>query len=172
MAVAATDEHGDASFVAITEESETSKLAPNRYEENITNNGNQWIGRPLLLGNYYIEEISRSEGYELSRVGINLSESNRTGTTFPISKSGTASTTDLSHRINEYDGSWNDFTVTYFDTQGYEIQVTGYPKGTEFYRVTGDESQSEERVMTGTQRGMSFIKPQKEGNISTIRTEP
>jgi len=162
VAVAATDENGDASFVAITEESDTSRQASNLYEENVTNNGNQWIGRPLLLGSYYIEEISRSEGYELSRVGINLSESNRTGTTFPISKSGSVSTTDLNHRINEYDGSWNDFTVTYFDTSGYEIKVSGYPEDTKFYRVTGEEKQSEEKVITGTQR---IEKRDSNGNI-------
>lgn len=152
VAVAATDENGDASFVAITEESETSRQAPNRYEENITNNGNQWIGRPLLLGNYYIEEISRSEGYELSRVGINLSESNRTGMPFAISKSGSVKTTDLSHRINEYDGSWNDFTVTYYGTDGYDIQVSGYPEDSKFYRVTGEETEDKEQVITGTER--------------------
>ena len=162
VAVAATDENGDASFVAITEESDTSKQAPNLYEENIENNGNQWIGRPLLLGSYYIEEISRSEGYELSRVGIHLSESNRTGTTFPISKSGSVSTTDLNHRINEYDGSWNDFTVTYFDTSGYEIKVSGYPEGSKFYRVTGEEKTSAEQVITGTQR---IEKRDSNGNI-------
>ncbi|XBX07584.1 SpaA isopeptide-forming pilin-related protein [Enterocloster clostridioformis] len=162
VAVAATDENGDASFLVITEESDTSKQAPNLYDENIENNGNQWIGRPLLLGSYYVEEISRSEGYELSRVGINLSESNRTGTTFPISKSGTVSATDLNHRINEYDGSWNDFTVTYFDTSGYQIKVSGYPEGSKFYRVTGEEKTSEEQVITGTQR---IEKRDSNGNI-------
>lgn len=162
VAVAATDENGDASFVAITEESENSRQASNRYEENITNNGNQWIGRPLLLGNYYIEEISRSEGYELSRVGINLSESNRTGTPFAISKSGSVKTTDLSHRINEYDGSWNDFTVTYYGTDGYDIQVSGYPKDSKFYRVTGEETEDKEQVITGTER---VVRRDANGNI-------
>lgn len=36
------------------------------YTDNETNNGNCWIGRPLVLGNYYIKELTRSEGYELS----------------------------------------------------------------------------------------------------------
>lgn len=29
-------------------------------------NGNCWIGRPLILGDYYVKELTRSEGYELS----------------------------------------------------------------------------------------------------------
>ena len=33
---------------------------------NEKNNGNCWIGRPLLEGSYYVKELSRSEGYELS----------------------------------------------------------------------------------------------------------
>lgn len=39
------------------------------------NNGNCWIGRPLIVGangtTYYIKELSRSEGYELSVYGKN-----------------------------------------------------------------------------------------------------
>lgn len=37
-----------------------------QYYDNKLNNGNSWIGRPLLMGNYYVKESSRSEGYELS----------------------------------------------------------------------------------------------------------
>lgn len=36
------------------------------YYDNRGNNGNSWIGRPLLMGDYYIKELTRSEGYELS----------------------------------------------------------------------------------------------------------
>ena len=42
---------------------------------NEDNNGNCWIGRPLIVGKdgmmYYIKELSRSEGYELSVYGKN-----------------------------------------------------------------------------------------------------
>lgn len=37
-----------------------------RYNNYQTQNGNCWIGRPLLMGNYYVKESARSEGYELS----------------------------------------------------------------------------------------------------------
>lgn len=36
------------------------------YADNGENNGSCWIGRPLILGSYYIKELARSEGYELS----------------------------------------------------------------------------------------------------------
>lgn len=36
------------------------------YTDNEEINGNCWIGRPLILGSYYIKELNRSEGYELS----------------------------------------------------------------------------------------------------------
>ena len=36
------------------------------YYDNAAGNGNCWVGRPLLMGDYYVKELSRSEGYELS----------------------------------------------------------------------------------------------------------
>ncbi len=36
------------------------------YYNNEEKNGNAWIGRPLFMGDYYVKELSRSEGYELS----------------------------------------------------------------------------------------------------------
>ncbi|MFR5631455.1 MAG: hypothetical protein ACLUFH_00465 [Monoglobales bacterium] len=77
VSIASTDKQGDASFLVITEVSETSKNVPNLYTDNEDKNGNGWIGRPLILGSYYVEELSRSEGYELSVTGKNLTESNR-----------------------------------------------------------------------------------------------
>lgn len=99
--MAATDQDGNASFFAYTEVPHTvvkedgtieapenflgpetlyngstinssdhgfgSYTYPDRKEEN----GNSWIGRPLLMGSYYVKELSRSEGYELSVTGKN-----------------------------------------------------------------------------------------------------
>ena len=36
------------------------------YYNNTSKNVNAWIGRPLLMGEYYVKELSRSEGFELS----------------------------------------------------------------------------------------------------------
>lgn len=81
-AVAATDQDGNAGFTVYTEAPGTTfdydagktvrrtdpgwKGPGNRYGENLSVNGNCWIGRPLILGRYYVKELSRSEGYELS----------------------------------------------------------------------------------------------------------
>ena len=51
--------------------------ARNLYQENMEKNGNWWIGRPLILGKYYIKELSRSEGYELSVNGMDQEITNR-----------------------------------------------------------------------------------------------
>lgn len=82
VSLATTDKNGDASFLAITETSAASASVHNNYDgkytdannpavyqNNLAVNGGQWIGRPLILGRYYIKEIGRSEGYELSVTG-------------------------------------------------------------------------------------------------------
>lgn len=46
------------------------------YRNNKSMNGDSWIGRPLILGNYYIKELTRSEGYELSITGKDLDVTN------------------------------------------------------------------------------------------------
>lgn len=113
VSVAATDKHGEASFMAVTEppgtiydfKTGTTKKTefdgpPNKYIEtshkytsnknikdndrwyypvfdNQSANGNCWIGRPLFLGSYYVQELSRSEGYEMSVYGAQAEVSNR-----------------------------------------------------------------------------------------------
>ena len=179
-AVASTDENGDAAFLAFTEKPGTvlgddgniqapeGRTGPENlydgssitssahgfgtitYPDNLGVNGSQWVGRPLLLGSYYIMELSRSEGYELSVTGIDLEETNRgeeerlrlkaAGQAW-VSR-GLGYNTDM-----EADGSWNDFTVeTYQTKNGYDITVSGYPEGTSFYRVDVKERTETERV--------------------------
>lgn len=152
VAIAATDKNGDASFLVITEESETSKGVPNLYDDNVDRNGNGWIGRPLILGSYYVEEISRSEGYELSRAGKNHSESNRTGIPVVLTESGSAHTGGFFHEINEWDGNSYDFTVDYFKTNGFDVVLSGLPEDSKIYEVTRTEKTASQKVVTGTSR--------------------
>ncbi len=56
------------------EDEETGRI----YRDNVTVNGDCWIGRPLILGSYYIKELTRSEGYELSITGKNMEITNAT----------------------------------------------------------------------------------------------
>lgn len=145
VAIAATDQNGNASFLVFTEESDTSKTAPNR--------AGTWIGHPLLLGSYYIQELSRSEGYELSVTGINLTESNRQGeATGVYLQSGEVSASELSHRIDDQDGSWNDTTISYYKTEnGFDVIISGYPENSEIYEVSVTESNVTENVVVDSQ---------------------
>lgn len=150
VSIATTDKNGDASFLVITEVSDTSKNVENLYADNAEQNGNGWIGRPLILGSYYIEEISRSEGYELSRTGEHLTESNRTGNKVVLTESGSAHTTGFSHRINEWAGDSYDFTVDYFNTKGFDLYLSGLPDEARVYEVTEKETAADESVVTGS----------------------
>ena len=70
---------------------------------NEDNNGNCWIGRPLITlpegTHYYIKELSRSEGYELSVTGKSNELSNGLGNEneTPITQSVDVSKTSLSY---------------------------------------------------------------------------
>ena len=181
-AVAATDKQGNASFLAYTEKpgsrldddgniiSPESATGPENlyngssitssdqgfgtdvYPDYVSLNGDQWIGRPLIMGSYYVMELSRSEGYELSVSGISLKESNRTQDA--VSRIHEAGQARISGGLSDYnsmdaDGSWNDFIVESYKTEnGYDITLTGYPKGAEFYEIkTGTETKTYRAVL-------------------------
>ncbi|MFR5600911.1 MAG: hypothetical protein ACLTKI_00445 [Lachnospiraceae bacterium] len=171
VSIATTDANGDASFKAITEISDTSAKAENL--------AHTWIGHPLILGSYYIKEMSRSEGYELSVTGIDLSESNRKGTgTTILSKAGSVEVTALTSEPDNNDGTWNAFAVTNYKTEeGYDVRISGYPEGAKIHEYTQEirkrpRRSSPEVLMS--QSGMSLeilsTKGQKEGSLSwTVR---
>lgn len=143
VALATTDKNGDASFMAYTEESETSKKVPNL--------DGRWVGHPLILGNYYVKEMSRSEGYELSVYGMDLEDSNRLGKVTAAGQVGDVSATTLWHPIDMHDGSWNEFTVTSQGAvYGYEIQISGYPEGAKVYQSELVEKTTTEKVVIGS----------------------
>ena len=184
VAVAATDQKGDASFLAFTEKpgtrlkddgtifppqgitgpenlyqgssitSSSQGFGAITYPDYAAVNGDQWIGRPLLMGNYYIKELSRSEGYELSVNGISLTETNRTqGGEATVRETGLA---QVAGGLSDYnnmngDGSWNDFIVeTYKTEHGYDITVTGYPEGAAFYRIDTERQEETVKIVTGS----------------------
>ena len=181
-AVAATDKQGNASFLAYTEKPGTilnedgNIISPENaagpenlyngssitspdlgfgtvvYPDYVHSNGDQWIGRPLIMGSYYVMELSRSEGYELSVNGISLKESNRSQDT--VSRIHEAGQARISGGLSDYnsmdaDGSWNDFMVESYKTEnGYDITLTGYPQGAEFYEIrTGTETKTYKAVL-------------------------
>ncbi len=125
---------------------------------NEENNGNCWIGRPLILGkdgsSYYIKELSRSEGYELSVYGkdsaliTNRDAFGAGGDSFP---SGTAVSSALSYdRIN----GGTTFTITSEGTRdGYIVEASNIPEGAVFHLtstqpVWDDSVTHQEQVQT------------------------
>ncbi|MGN0372474.1 MAG: SpaA isopeptide-forming pilin-related protein [Enterocloster sp.] len=184
VAAAATDKNGDASFTACTEKPGTilNEDGTIRTPEGMTGpenlysgasvssseegfgtitypdyreiNGSQWIGRPLLMGSYYIQELSRSEGYELSVEGMASSETNREKEKAAVVYA--AGQVRVLHGLSDNydmqaDGSWNDFSVERYRTeQGYDITVSGYPQGTRFYRTETREKTETVRVIAGS----------------------
>ncbi len=138
-ATATTDDAGNASFTVYTVEPQSL------HEET-------WIGHSLILGQYYIKEIARSEGYELSVQGRNQEITNLHTRDVPITVSGRADVvTPMTHPIDMHDGSWLEFDVTVQDTTaGFDILVSGFPEDSAFYRSGMDEVEGLERVVTGT----------------------
>lgn len=117
-------------------------LTQRLYDDNEGNNMNSWIGRPLFLGEYYIKELSRSEGYELSvngrlnavtNFGADLSVTEETGTgTAAVSRNMYIQGQDTIGEANE-----PFFEVTSEGTAangGYDIVLTKLPAGTKIYR--------------------------------------
>lgn len=137
VSVATTDKNGEASFLVITE--------PPKRGQAI--DGKPWIGRPLILGKYYIKEIARSEGYELSVAGGNQADTNHGGIPVVIKRTGAASTTGLYFDDNETE-SHAKFDVTHSGTPyGYDIYVSNYPEGTKFYRYISTDKSAGEKVL-------------------------
>lgn len=98
-------------------------------ENNEDNNGNCWIGRSIIEGKYYVKELSRSEGYELSVYGKNALITNRDayeagGNTFA---QGTFKVGEIYQNDDE---SGNIFSVTSndVDENGYDIVISNFPK--------------------------------------------
>lgn len=135
------------------------------YDDNEANNGNCWIGRPLIMGKYYIKELSRSEGYELSVNGKAREYSNydaqNPDSAYEEIKAeeeeskGTAEiSTNLYINGQESIGGTNEpfFGATSKQTNqngGYDIIVPKLPEATKFYRKDSTIVEEEQNVQTG-----------------------
>jgi uncharacterized surface anchored protein len=130
------------------------------YLDNESQNGNCWIGRPLLMGNYYIKELSRSEGYELSVSGQTDPVSNygySLDVTIPRGEGAVAVTrapyVELQSSGEEEDTMPNviNFAVTSQGTgqKGYDIALNLFPEGTKLYRKDTSTREQQVEAVTG-----------------------
>lgn len=113
----------------------------------------RWAGKPLLLGSYYIKEISRSEGYELSVSGIQFSGTNRDENQEPIIVTAGGSVISSGFYRNgpdEYDENEMYLTAEGKDlTQGYDITLSNLPAGTKIFHSAFVGEERTEAVVVG-----------------------
>ena len=132
------------------------------YADNAANNGNCWIGRPLLMGDYYVKELTRSEGYELSIGNRQQPWTNRgqdcqtaalpegdgyaniTGSLFAEQQISAAPTGDY------HDPDYNElfFSAESMGTDGFDLVCSGLPEGSRLYRL--DRTLKDQEVLVGT----------------------
>uniref|UniRef100_UPI0006D19E5B hypothetical protein n=1 Tax=Clostridium sp. NkU-1 TaxID=1095009 RepID=UPI0006D19E5B len=122
------------------------------YKDNKTMNGDSWIGIPLILGNYYIKELTRSEGYELSITGkdmevTNASDSARSSygetadaKTAPVGSAWISKQLYNAVTFPEGNGAYGNKenlllleTKSKDATNGYNVVLDGIPEGADVY---------------------------------------
>lgn len=108
-------------------------------ENNEALNGNAWIGRPLFVGadgtQYYIKELARSEGYELSVYGKDAAHTNREAFEAGGNPSAEGTVSAGSLEVDRLKKS-NSFTIkSSGTTNGYQIYAQGIPAGASFYET-------------------------------------
>ena len=128
---------------------------------NEDNNGNCWIGRPLIVSgknpaNYYIKELSRSEGYELSVYGKDMATTNKEAFANggEVSVEGTVSIEKMNLIEKQQDNgkisSYNDITITGQDTvNGFDVTFKNLTQNkdlAQFYIVKQTKVEKEEEV--------------------------
>lgn len=130
------------------------------YADNEAENGNCWIGRPLLLGDYYVKELSRSEGYELSVNGRNDKLSNygySLDVGIPEGK-GSVAVARAPYVEPQSSGRDEDTlpNVVHFAVKsqatgekGYDMVFPGFPKGSRLYRKDFSQKETELLVPSG-----------------------
>lgn len=133
-----------------------TNLKERTYSDFHSENGNCWIGRPLILGTYYIKELSRSEGYELS-IGEKehpITNRSQDPEASVDSEKGFAAIVTAPYGEGQLSGEPTgeygaaDTDEIFFDAiskntgaEGFDIVISGVPSGCRFERLdTGTKS--------------------------------
>lgn len=139
------------------------------YPDYHTQNGNCWIGRPLFMGSYYVKELSRSEGYELS-VGNRKAPLTNAGQDLEASagtdRDGYAVITKGLYAEQQVQsgasGAYGDpaFQELFFQavsekSGGFDLAFSGIPEGSRLYRL--DTQVKTEAVQVSTGRFMESV---------------
>lgn len=151
------------------------------YYNSRSENGNDWIGRPLLLGSYYIKELSRSEGYELS-VGNRKQELTNRGqfldSGVPEGGRGYAriAAPFMAEEQTEEEGEGARGNELFFasasmdtENQQYDVVLRGLPEGVRVYRKETGVREEQITVGTGVYEAVPVMDAQ--GNPVYVRAE-
>ena len=128
-------------------------------------NGNCWIGRPLILGDYYVKELTRSEGYELS-IGNRMQQQTNLGQDVnagvPGDLTGYAGIVGIltaEEQISDEptgDVEDPDYNQLFFTAEsektgdsGFDLVFRNLPEGAKFYRKDSISTTKEVEVGTG-----------------------
>ena len=136
------------------------------YYNNTSKNGNAWIGRPLLMGEYYVKELSRSEGFELS-VGNKLHAVTNLGQDLEAAVlepgEGYAHISMQMYGEEQAGDGGADTNEIFFSAESkntkdgvYEIVVSGLPEGVSFYRKDEGKGTVSQTFCAVVFKGCSF----------------
>ena len=133
------------------------------YYNNQANNGNCWIGRPLILGDYYVKELTRSEGYELS-IGNKEHGITNNGQNYNVTIPEGTGYANITRKLYSEGQIREGATGAYGDpghnelfltaesretgTNGFDIVLNNLPAGAKFYRL--DTGRADKQIETGT----------------------
>ena len=135
-----------------------------QYYNNAENNGNCWIGRPLFMGEYYVKELSRSEGYELS-IGNKENSLTNKDQDYNVSAAedgtgyaGISRSLFAEEQISDTaTGDYNDpdYNELFFEAEsegrgagGFDLHLRNLQEGAKLYRL--DTTMQEQTVEVGT----------------------
>lgn len=152
---------GDSTYDDYTEDGQYER----RYYDNAGKNGSCWIGRPLLMGDYYIKELTRSEGYELS-IGNKENTLTNYGQDYNASaREDGAGYVGITHGLFAEEqispnasGGYHDpdYNELFFEVEsrgtgekGFDLLFGNLPKGTRLYRLDTAIREQETEVGTG-----------------------
>lgn len=144
------------------------------YYDNRGNNGNSWIGRSLLMGDYYIKELTRSEGYELSISNRQHDTTNRgqdtdvtvpQGTGYAVISRNLYAEAQISGsptgEVGNPDVNELFFTAKSQGTanQGFDLVFRNLPPNTKIYRKDTGIKTIEVEIGTGTYEQVLLTNP-------------
>lgn len=154
------------------------------YPDYEAENGNCWIGRPLLMGSYYVKELTRSEGYELS-IGNRDHKLTNYGQNCDMALPEGTGYVNITKRLYgegqiapDATGAYGDPDINelFFSAQsrgteaeGFDIVLYNLPSDAKVYRLDTGTGQKEVEIGTGVYEKTALTNP--DGSLQYVVAE-